>query len=127
MGMRAPTPFEERVYQALCEVPCGRVTTYAALARRVGVASAQAVGQALKRNPRAPQVPCHRVIGSDLRAGGFHGCRSGPELRRKLDLLGSEGVVFAADGKVAEVARLWLWVPPDNRMDDRPGPARTHG
>ena len=107
--MRTPTAFEENVYQALCEVPCGRVTTYAALARRVGVASAQAVGQALKRNPRAPQVPCHRVIGSDLRAGGFNGRTAGPEWSRKLELLESEGVVCGVGGRLAEAARVWRW------------------
>lgn len=108
-GTRPPTAFEERVYQALCEVPRGRVTSYAALARRVGVGSAQAVGQALKRNPRAPQVPCHRVIAADLRAGGYSGRTAGAELRRKLDLLESEGVRFGADGRLAEPVRLWEW------------------
>ena len=107
---RPPTPFEERVYQALCEVPCGRVTTYGALARRIGVASAQAIGQALKRNPRAPQVPCHRVIGSDLRAGGFNGHTAGAEMQRKLALLRSEGVTFRGDdGKLADASLVWRW------------------
>jgi methylated-DNA-[protein]-cysteine S-methyltransferase len=107
MKERGPTPFERRVYAALCEVPAGRVTTYAALARRIGVAAPRAVGQALKRNPDAPRVPCHRVIGADLRAGGYNGRTAGAELRRKLALLADEGVSFGADGRLAEPARLW--------------------
>lgn len=106
---RRPTGFEERVYRAVCEVPRGRVTTYLEVAKRLGIASAQAVGQALKRNPRAPEVPCHRVIASDLRAGGYSGRTAGPELRRKLELLDGEGVRFGVDGRLAEPARLWRW------------------
>ena len=61
---RTPTAFESQVYGALGEIPRGRVATYAALAARLDCGSAQAVGQALKRNPFAPEVPCHRVIRS---------------------------------------------------------------
>jgi methylated-DNA-[protein]-cysteine S-methyltransferase len=65
------TPFRRRVYLALLEVPRGRVTTYALLAKRVGCASARAVGGALRANPFAPDVPCHRVVAADLGIGGF--------------------------------------------------------
>ena len=85
--MRTPTKFEMRVYKALSEVPAGKVTTYALLAARIGCRSAQAVGQALKRNPYAPRVPCHRVIASDFTLGGFAGHTSGSELKRKKKLL----------------------------------------
>lgn len=101
-----PTPFEERVYAAVRLVPPGRVTTYGALARQVGCGSAQAVGQALRRNPYAPGVPCHRVIRSDLGIGGFFGKSSGPEVRRKVRLLREEGVRFAG-GRLCEPWRVF--------------------
>jgi methylated-DNA-[protein]-cysteine S-methyltransferase len=99
------TDFQARVYEAVCDVPAGRVTTYAELARRIGCGSARAVGQALRRNPYAPRVPCHRVIASDLSPGGFAGRRDGPGVRRKLELLRREGVVFT-HGRLAEPARV---------------------
>jgi len=98
------SPFAARVYAALKRIPRGRVITYAALARRVGCRSPRAVGQALRANPLAPAVPCHRVIASDLTPGGFAGKTRGPELRRKLRLLAKEGVKFA-DGRLADARR----------------------
>ena len=84
------TPFQRRVYLALLEVPAGETITYGELARRIGCRSAQAVGQALKRNPFAPDVPCHRVIAADGSLGGYNGRRDGEELERKRQLLNSE-------------------------------------
>lgn len=86
----AITPFQRRVYLALLEVPAGETITYGELARRIGCRSAQAVGQALKRNPFAPEVPCHRVIAADGSLGGYNGRRDGEELDRKRQLLNSE-------------------------------------
>lgn len=94
------TPFRRRVYKALLEVPRGSVISYGELARRIGCGSPQAVGQALKANPFAPRVPCHRVIAADGSLGGFCGSRGGGELARKRRLLESEGVQFTQDGKV---------------------------
>jgi methylated-DNA-[protein]-cysteine S-methyltransferase len=88
------SPFARRVYAALQKVPRGRVITYAALARRIGCRSPRAIGQALRANPFAPQVPCHRVIASDLSPGGFQGRTAGPALTKKLRLLATEGVTF---------------------------------
>lgn len=84
------TPFQRRVYLTLLEVPAGETITYGELARRIGCRSAQAVGQALKRNPFAPDVPCHRVIAADGSLGGYNGKRDGEELERKRQLLNSE-------------------------------------
>lgn len=103
-----PTPFQKAVYAALQRVPRGRVTTYRQLAAQVGCRSSRAVGQALKRNPYAPQVPCHRVIASDLTPGGFMGRRDPSALRRKLKLLAKEGVRFLS-GKLAEPRRIFLF------------------
>jgi methylated-DNA-[protein]-cysteine S-methyltransferase len=88
------TEFQQRVYDALRHVPRGRVTTYKALADCLGCRSCRAVGQALRRNPFAPQVPCHRVIAADFTIGGFAGATAGAEIARKLRLLAGEGVKF---------------------------------
>lgn len=87
---REISEFQRRVYLALLEVPRGETITYGELARRIGCRSAQAVGQALRRNPFAPEVPCHRVISSDGSIGGFHGQRSGEMIDRKRSLLEAE-------------------------------------
>ena len=84
------TPFQRRVYLELLNVPKGETISYGELARRIGCRSAQAVGQALKRNPFAPDVPCHRVVASDGSIGGFHGERKGEMIMRKLKLLEEE-------------------------------------
>ncbi len=103
---RAPTTFEQRVYDIVRRVPAGSVTTYGAVARHAGCGSARAVGCALRRNPFAPEVPCHRVICSDLRLGGFRGRSDGPETARKKDLLAAEGVRFEK-GKLADLSRIY--------------------
>ncbi|MEO0453938.1 MAG: MGMT family protein [Verrucomicrobiota bacterium] len=89
---REPTPFEQKVYAALKKIPVGKVTTYAILAKHIGVNSARAVGQALRRNPNAPAVPCHRVVRSDLTLGGYQGKTAGAGLKKKIALLEEEGV-----------------------------------
>ena len=86
----AITEFQRRVYLALLDVPCGQTITYGELARRIGCRSAQAVGQALKRNPFAPAVPCHRVVAADGSLGGYNGKRDGDEIERKRRLLDDE-------------------------------------
>ena len=97
---RAITGFEQQVYDAVSRVPAGRVTTYASLARAIHCQSAQAVGQALKRNPFAPKVPCHRVIRADLSLGGYVGETRGEKIEVKLELLRAEGVEFDSDGQL---------------------------
>ena len=89
---RDPTDFELRVYESCRRIPSGKVSTYRELARALDCGSAQAIGQALKRNPYAPEVPCHRVVRSDGRIGGFAGHTDGPEIERKIKLLRAEGV-----------------------------------
>jgi len=99
------SPFARKVYTALRRIPAGRVITYTALARRIHCRSPRAIGQALRANPFAPDVPCHRVIASDLTPGGFQGKMNGPVLAKKLRLLRSEGVTFT-DGRLSDPARL---------------------
>ncbi len=69
---RPPTEFEQRLYAACKRIPCGKVATYGQLAQILNSAP-RAVGQALRRNPYAPVVPCHRVIAASLELGGFSG------------------------------------------------------
>ena len=97
---RRLTPFQITVYTALCRVPTGCVTTYQHLARSVNCGSSQAVGQALRRNPHAPVIPCHRVVATDRSLGGFGGCRTGAKLDQKRRMLEKEGVRFDARGRV---------------------------
>lgn len=112
---RPPTPFERRVYAVTAAVPRGRVTTYAAVAQ-VLASSPRAVGQALKRNPFAPTVPCHRVVAASGLLGGFSGEWGAGSacVQRKRRLLAEEGVgveggrcdaraVMAADALAAAV------------------------
>ena len=84
------TEFQRRVYIELLNVPRGATITYGELARRIGCRSAQAVGQALRRNPFAPYVPCHRVIASNGSIGGFHGQIEGEMIEKKRQLLETE-------------------------------------
>lgn len=68
------TPFQERVWAALCEIPYGETWSYLQLAVRVGDALAtRAVGYANGANPLAILVPCHRVINADGGDGGYGG------------------------------------------------------
>ena len=84
----ALTLFKKAVYAATRRIPRGRVATYAQIARAIGKPNAaRATGNALNRNPYAPHVPCHRVVRSDLRVGGF-----AIGSAAKIKLLRSEGV-----------------------------------
>lgn len=104
------TEFQRCVYDALRRVPKGRVTTYRVIADAIGCGSSQAVGQALRRNPFAPDVPCHRVIASDMTPGGFRGDRGGRSLRDKIAILQSEGVRFR-NGRLADPTCLLQSLP----------------
>ena len=99
------TAFQEKVYRAVSRIPRGKVTTYREVAAQVGCRSCQAVGQALRANPFAPVVPCHRVIATGLTVGGFCGRRRGTAIRRKLALLRREGVAFKA-GRLVDPRRV---------------------
>lgn len=83
------TPFQRKVYEAILKIPKGQVRTYAQVARAIGRPNAaRAVGQALKANRWAPKIPCHRVVASDGKLGGY----SAPGgLARKRALLRREG------------------------------------
>jgi len=70
----AGTPFQQRVWAALQEIPYGSVAAYGQLADRLGQPGAsRAVGLANGRNPVGIIVPCHRVVGSDGNLTGYGG------------------------------------------------------
>jgi O-6-methylguanine DNA methyltransferase len=66
------TPFAKKVYKIVSEIPIGQVRTYKWVARKAGKPeSSRAVGQILKRNPYPLIIPCHRVINSNNKTGGY--------------------------------------------------------
>ena len=98
---KIPSIFEQKVYSTVLKIPHGFVSTYSAIAVSCCFGSARAVGQALKKNPFAPEVPCHRVVRSDGSLGGFFGKSSVTALEKKRRLLEAEGVQFDASGHVS--------------------------
>jgi AraC family transcriptional regulator of adaptative response/methylated-DNA-[protein]-cysteine methyltransferase len=76
------TAFQQRVWQALRQIPAGSTASYAEIARRIGApTSTRAVAQACAANPLAVAIPCHRVVRRD---GGLSGYRWGIERKRQL-------------------------------------------
>jgi AraC family transcriptional regulator of adaptative response/methylated-DNA-[protein]-cysteine methyltransferase len=76
------TAFQQRVWQALREIPAGKTVSYTEIAKRIGVPkSVRAVGQACGANSLAVAIPCHRVVRND---GGLSGYRWGVERKRAL-------------------------------------------
>ncbi|CZR51883.1 uncharacterized protein PAC_01760 [Phialocephala subalpina] len=98
------TTFQKKVLTALCQVPRGKYSTYGAISDHLK-SSPRAVGNALRNNPFAPHVPCHRVLASGGGLGGFHGSwgkngKEGLHDDKKRKLLREEGVKFDGRGKV---------------------------
>lgn len=79
------TDFEKKVWSDLREIPFGTTVTYGQIAKDLSVASAQAVGGAVGRNPWSILVPCHRVLGANKRLTGY-----AAGLERKAWLLNHE-------------------------------------
>ena len=76
------TAFQQRVWQALREIPAGSTVSYAELARRIGLPTgARAVAGACAANALAIAIPCHRVVRND---GALSGYRWGVERKRQL-------------------------------------------
>lgn len=87
--------FNQKVWALCARVPAGKVTTYAEIARALKSKGYRAVGNALNKNPYAPAVPCHRVVGSTGSLTGFAG-----GLAKKRALLTKEGVTLSKSGRV---------------------------
>ena len=86
--------FEKRVWNYLREIPFGQTVTYGQIAKDLQVASAQAVGGAVGRNPWSILVPCHRVLGAGGRLTGYAW-----GLENKAWLLRHEGASYQKNKK----------------------------
>lgn len=85
------------VYKKLIQVPAGNVTTYSELAKAVGLKNGQrAIGNIMKNNPFPVIIPCHRVVKSDGKIGGY---AYGEKV--KTNMLKKEGIKIQ-DGKILE-------------------------
>ena len=90
------TNFQKKVYNTTKEIPKGYVSTYSGIAKAIGNPNAgRAVGNALNKNPFAPEVPCHRIIKSDGTIGGF-----AKGYDKKKEMLKSEGITINHTGKI---------------------------
>ena len=91
LDMERVPDFHRRVYQVAQTIPPGKTLTYGDVARRLGdPGAAQAVGQALGRNPFAIIVPCHRVVAAGGRIGGFSANGGAATKRRILAIEGAD-------------------------------------
>lgn len=94
------TKFENKVYELCKKVPKGKITTYKEIGDKIGIKGYRAVGMALNKNPFAPKVPCHRVVGS---YGNLVGFASG--LKKKAEMLRKEGISIK-NNKIADFEKV---------------------
>jgi methylated-DNA-[protein]-cysteine S-methyltransferase len=86
---------DRRVYKKLLNVPKGKVTTYGELAKAVGLKNGQrAIGKIMNKNPFPVIIPCHRVVKSDGKVGGYF---YGQNVKTKM--LSEEGIQIE-NGKI---------------------------
>lgn len=90
---------DKKIYKKLLKVPKGKITTYGDLAKAVGLKNGQrAVGNFMNKNPYPVIVPCHRVIKSDGKVGGY---AYGKDV--KINMLKKEGLKIK-NGKIEDLA-----------------------
>ena len=86
------TQFQIKVWKYLKTIPKGQIRTYLEVAKAIKRPKAvRAVANAIAKNPYSPKVPCHRVIRSDGRLGGYSGLGG---IKTKKKLLKLEGISF---------------------------------
>jgi len=89
---------EEKIYKKLLEVPKGKITTYGELAKAVGLKNGQrVVGKIMNKNPYPVIIPCHRVIMSTGKIGGY---AFGEQI--KTNMLNDEGIQIK-NGKILDL------------------------
>lgn len=88
--------FYEKCYSVLRKVPKGKITTYRDIAHALHSKAYRAVGTAMNKNPYAPKVPCHRVVNSNGKVGGFF---SGTH--KKVAMLKKEAIKIS-NGKIVD-------------------------
>ena len=95
---------EHRVYKKLLEVTKGKVTTYSELAKAVGLKNGQrTIGRIMSKNPYPAIVPCHRVILSNGKIGGY---MWGEKVKKNM--LSKEGVKIG-NGKILDSKVIHRW------------------
>lgn len=77
------TPYQQRVWQAISQIPCGETRTYAELAQQIG-SGPRAVANACGANPLPLLVPCHRVVAKNGLGGFMQGFEGGLEIKKWL-------------------------------------------
>jgi len=97
--------FSSKCYTLLKKVPRGKVTTYKEIAKALGTRAWRAVGTAMNKNPKAPKIPCHRVVLSSGKLGGF---AKGAE--KKEELLKKEGIKIS-NKKIINFDKLFFKFP----------------
>jgi methylated-DNA-[protein]-cysteine S-methyltransferase len=85
------TPFQKKVWEALCTIPSGTTHSYGELAKQLQ-SSPRAIGQACRVNPIPIVVPCHRIVAKQ-HLGGYAGERDGSMMTVKTALLRHEGCI----------------------------------
>jgi O-6-methylguanine DNA methyltransferase len=87
----------KRIYELTSQIPKGRISTYGILANVAGKPKAsRSIGRILSNNPRLVLIPCHRIVYSNGRIGGYTG-----GVKLKIKLLASEGIIVK-NGKILD-------------------------
>ena len=85
-----------KIYDLIKKVPPGKVTTYGELAKSIGkYKSSRVIGKILNKNPFPINIPCHRVVLSNGKIGGYY---YGTEIKKRI--LEKEGLKISAEGKI---------------------------
>jgi len=92
---------QQKIYKRLLEVPKGQITTYGALAKAVGLKNGQrVVGQIMNKNPYPVIIPCHRVVMSTGKIGGY---AYGEHVKTKM--LNDEGIQIK-NGRIVNLKNI---------------------
>ncbi len=83
------TAFQQRIWTEISKIPYGTISTYKQIAKRVHTRGYRAVGTSIGKNPLPIVIPCHRVIGSNLKLVGYAG-----GIKMKEYLLRLEGIIL---------------------------------
>ena len=92
--------FSEKIYDLCKKIPKGRISTYKEIAKKLNTKAYRAIGNSLNKNPYSPIVPCHRVINSNGKIGGF-----AAGIKNKIKLLEKEGVKIK-ENKIVDFKKL---------------------
>ena len=101
---------DQEVYDLLLTIPSGSVSTYGDLAKALDIpSSSRLIGRILARNPNPIKVPCHRIVMSNGKLGGYiHG------IAKKKELLEKEGILFQNDTTIYDFKNIRFY--PQNKI-----------